>query len=133
MDAKELRIGNLVQRTFTMPELGEIEGQAFAINHIMLRDCVHYGDKWAFGPIPLSEEWLVRMGCEDNFIFHIGHDTSLWKIQVLTNHENAVWSWTFDNEMNCYLRKCKYVHEFQNLYYLLKGREIEINQVARKE
>lgn len=74
-------------------------------------------------PIPLSEDWLERMGWkkdeEDTLYIHINYTDGLnW-------YDNTIYLVVQGEE--CPLYKIKYVHEVMNLYYSLTGSEITIN------
>jgi len=91
-------------------------------------------------PIPLTEEWLVNLGfVSDNhkhhetFFIDISTDerpeikTSI-DIHVMNNYGVA---YITDNEMDidintCFMRKIKYVHQLQNLYFALTGKELTL-------
>lgn len=121
---KQFRIGNLIEKIHTDygRSLIEIDVEDLEIMQLGLENISYH-------QIPLTEEWLIKFGCKENFVFHIGKDSgSLWDIQVLTNHKNEVWAYNQEGEMVCFLATCEYVHTFQNLYFALTGQELTLKQ-----
>ena len=126
MEARELRIGNLV----------EYEGQTVIVmatsNHVNKWDLElgYFKDSVGFQrkinqvkPIPLTEEWLFEFGFIDDFskdfrVRLIGHRLGDFfiteKMKLLTSDINSV--------------KIKYVHQLQNLYFALTGEELTIKK-----
>jgi hypothetical protein len=110
MEAKDLRIGNLVN----------IGGQ---INEIELVDFVDIYENKTIGiykPIPLTEEWLLKFrfvkkdyGCQ---IHYYANTKSLWKITFKKD--------IFKRDKTI----IKYVHQLQNLYFALTGQELTLNK-----
>lgn len=134
----ELRIGNLVERAGGI--VTRING--YSIN----------GSEERRIPIPLTEEWLLRLGLREI-------STSKWKSSISdTSRTDKVYAdniFSFgDEEMviefDCILdydetelrrvglRNCrtgrthdlKFVHELQNLYFALTGEELEIKETV---
>ncbi len=79
-------------------------------------------------PIKLTDEWLVKLGFEslgligDHFIFHAKAEMKMscgqfeiWRSES-KHHYNIVGG--FDNDF-------KYVHQLQNAYYALTGKELK--------
>ena len=128
MEAKELRIGNLVLAN------GLYDGQIKTVEQIGSRGTLREKSRVLFfkeggrageftedcDGIPLTEEWLLKFGFEKDkkgflhnvrFVFHHIYG---WKIL-----ENWIKNWVG-------IREIKYVHELQNLYFALTGKEIEL-------
>lgn len=123
MNAKELRIGNLVYDT---------EGKVNTISLDALKYLVKYGDTnlCQAKPIPLTEEWLLKLGARKNNLPN-GYWISVTNLKAELHFE------TFDNtdeivttliSQSCelILDRIKYVHTFQNLYFALTGEELTI-------
>ena len=128
MKAQELRIGN----TF-------IEKYSNTIIHVTgLTDTGIYftgsfEGKWQAEPIKLTEEWLLKLGfykwVDEKDIFSNDH-LSLYLMDKDFDVEAGEWYVGNDNRSNagCYcLRKIKYVHQVQNLYFALTDRELTIS------
>lgn len=116
MTPKDLRIGNLVK-----------VGQAMVTVESVCDDCINF-DRNTYrcynadqiSGIPLSEEWLIRLGfnrqtSEHYYIFH--------KDKVLFSIYNS----TLVIEGGHMPVQLKYVHQLQNLYFALTGSELTIN------
>lgn len=102
MKAEELRIGNLVKS-------GSLECY---INFFLGGEVVD------LKPIPLTEEWLLRFAFvkeDDNY--------ELKQIRINLNHQTtkigAGW-------IGVDVHHCEYVHQLQNLYHALTGKELTI-------
>jgi hypothetical protein len=74
-----------------------------------------------FEPIPLTEEWLERMGFtyEDEEIYYIRLDENNVLAYDLTDKDFAVTGLWAEHKIN-------HVHELQNLYFALTGEELKI-------
>jgi hypothetical protein len=77
-------------------------------------------------PIPLTEEWLLKLGFK-RIKKGIGWDKlsdgKLILVEVPTNKGNIV-AFNYDADKYNYL---KYVHQLQNLYFALTGVELQLN------
>ena len=120
MDARELRIGNYVNFNNRLQEGQEpvIKSCDFAV--------IEKQPDWV-EPIPLTEEWLVKLGFSynpsfNNFIIDAdGFDNS---IKFFEGHE---WVYSFDESSNgCYhIAWIEYVHQLQNLFFALTGKDLQ--------
>ena len=119
MDAKELRIGNLVNTKDGITTVYDV--LEFGIN--MHHDCWLYDIK-DVSPIPLTEEWLIKLGFEDNkthFTKWINEDrTFIVEYDVMDTRY-----FLCDTDVDTNI---KYVHQLQNLYKALTGGELTIKQ-----
>jgi hypothetical protein len=108
MDAKELRIGNWINN-------GEqnIRVSATAFN----TDISHCK------PIELTEEWLLKFGLEK---------ISIWtfSLNLVGNLDLIYYSgekgWSVGLKSYSDFSNLKYVHQLQNLYFALTGKELKI-------
>lgn len=116
MKANELRIGNWVKRT-TQPEGFQIDSHSFIV-------CER--NPSMYEPIPLTEEWLVKLGFKKREL-SLSHNTKLY---VCLKTENE-----YFNDGKCLIlaqecpyisMPCKYVHQLQNLYFALTGEELTL-------
>lgn len=124
MDARELRIGNLVNTR---------RGTQKCID--VLCDCVNFHDLECepydlIDPIPLTEEWLEKFGFEfekpksklSTAKWHIKNLDENNKIgvnlqvQLFSIGEGVDWIFPM---------KIEYLHQLQNLYFALTGIELE--------
>jgi hypothetical protein len=75
-----------------------------------------------FEPIPLTEEWLVRFGFE-NCINGWWSENELFNVKFIDNDIEIYLSGS-DNDLA--YKKIKYVHQIQNLYYIIIGEHLTI-------
>lgn len=114
MDAKELRIGNTIINRL----LSSVSGE-YNVTVEVLEFLEKFPDQDTFYPILLTEEWLVRLGFENNgsLYWYKGYDYSLdtraSKFVVYSDYVTPI-----------YGTEVKYVHELQNLIYALTGEEL---------
>ena len=127
MEAKELRIGNLLLFPFTN-EFVEILGinaqetsKGITNTLSFKKDFSLYCEKiLALKPIPLTEEWFNKFGYyNENRPNHFEKDE-------YTIDAHAFWDCNgmFIEDKNGV--RIKYVHQLQNLYFALKGKELII-------
>ena len=123
MKANELRIGNLIYgvsdriekityitERYVKTNLIKIEAesQILGIEHLQ--------------PIPLTEEWLLKLGfrTEENYSFELDN------ISINTKRE-LMWIFTkCKNNVVVGLDLTEYVHELQNIYFALTGSELTV-------
>lgn len=114
IEARELRIGNLVS----------VENNAYIITSgdIYNLDCYYKNYIQFYHEIPITEEWLVRLGFETN--------------KFSNSNPKTYYNKKFDFGIDFYidgtisledLAKIKYVHQLQNLYFALTGEELKLN------
>ena len=122
MTSTELRIGNLVEWN---NEIGIIS-QLFEMEVVF--KCGESDLYTALKPIPLTEEWLLKFGFkydedEQGFLLNGFH---------LENRSNDIYAKNINKEdfgcwfINSYLLEIKFVHQLQNLYFSLTGRELTV-------
>lgn len=124
MKPEELRIGNLVSDgTF--------------VNKISLADFynMHLDDNCPFTAIPITKEWLLKFGFNENYGEYDKEGINLdceytdkgeWITFLQAGNIKPIES---NNEYTCrYYPKSdiKYVHELQNLYFALTKEELEL-------
>jgi len=116
MEAKELRIGNLVNaeksNCFFSQGIYEVSIDTFEIIQ-------HFKGIEDLQPIHITEDWLLKFGFKQ--------DSDLKNSLV----KNAIWFNKVNMEATYFsqkLRKINYVHQLQNLYFALTGEDLEINQ-----
>lgn len=117
MEVKDLRIGNYIS------PLGigvtKVEGFCIWDNLIQSSDFAERGIE-DFEPIQLNEEWLLKFGFKYNNPTYEWYDKSaVFFIQV--NYLGFDLIAKFHNQV---IREIKYVHELQNLYFALTGKEL---------
>lgn len=119
MKAQELRIGNFVRSWFEsvsckVEQVGELIYYTPLTGNEITDSC----DVSKILPIPLTEEWILRMGfdnkhCSVNFktFYNDGFD---YRIELYSDGKCL-----FDE-----LREIQHVHQLQNLYFALTGEEL---------
>ena len=115
MTANELRIGNIVIPKYASPDKDLfIEITAEEIYKMS-------GDVYFFEPIPLTEEWLLRLGFNEpiNDWYWIGVDDCF----IFGKKEDG---WYLMDDY-C-MKPFKHVHQLQNLYFALTGEELTIKE-----
>jgi len=129
MTANDIRIGNYHYYHIVDPldEMGEyddvcqIDPDDFRI--LTQFDCPEYK------PIPLTEEWLLKFGFEeDNYNYVMGVHQQIF---------SGLMEFDFNERLNCWefsigscndLTRIQYVHQLQNLYFALTGEELKIKE-----
>ena len=110
MKATELRIGNWV--------LSPTEGE------IQIENGWQIDEGEEVEPIPLTEEWLVKFGFENNSM-NLDEEGFL--------HLDI----SFIGGVNVYINDMEYpninyVHQIQNLYFALTGQELQTDETKKK-
>ena len=118
--ATELRIGNLITIHDCLQEVVELP---LPVN------CIEENTK----PIPLTEEWLLKFGFIKSYnsfgdTFHIMNKdniTSDFDVEYWSKG-NGKWrnSWYIKQTIKPF--NIKYVHQLQNLFFALTGKELEL-------
>lgn len=142
MEVQELRVGNIVK--IDDEYLGPIEGKVTSLNEkaeVELLLSVNKGNIRYFRcgaddifPISITEELLTKIGFilpehkEFYVMFSInGKDNSirltryfnLWNAKIFASHPEVVM-------LEHTIKGLRFVHELQNAYYLVTGKELEI-------
>lgn len=115
MRASELRIGNWVYSELRNMQI-ELFDFADILNYYNANNLDH------IEPIPLTEEWLVKFGFEDN-----GQSYEIEYCVVRRNYNNKVMFDLFKNGEFIH-SELKHVHQLQNLYFALTGEELTIKE-----
>jgi hypothetical protein len=125
MEANELRIGNWVkQGSYSYQPCKGIEIARFESFQKGLKEAEYYSE-WE--PIPLTEEWLLKFGFEKKgqryikyfFGDYIGVDVE----------DFSVGTYAFGRIAHAPQPTFMNVHQLQNLYFALTGKELTINEL----
>lgn len=147
MKAEELRIGNLVY--WNIPEKLNVLHEVVGIfqNRLQTQPISLGNSMEEYLPIPLTHEWLTKFGFQIRTIdYNLEADNyPCYEIFLLT-------PFTYDNYLRCNAKlnrwciiqkihdsdeeadwceimfSLKYVHQLQNLYFSLTGKELELKQ-----
>jgi hypothetical protein len=139
MKANELRIGNYFTDITFFCQVSRIEkksiwGYVIDVNNHMIAKIEDYYEDGEYhfnlrniSPIPLTEEWLLKFGFRKK--------CSVFKFPFPKNIETNFWIRNKGKRfMPCFhslgyntiamTRPIKYVHQLQNLYFALTGKEL---------
>ena len=130
MQAKDLRIDNWFYAVHPVDGLFEMQVRGIAQDGTIETDAYGntYGTIDCYGdsckPIPLTEEWLLRFGFEYSTM-------GIFKIKdfvvVKWEGEDAEFrQWNANSGEPRSTTYIKHVHQLQNLYFALTGKELEI-------
>jgi len=124
MKAEELRIGNLVLIPYNKSNKQEGFYEA-TISQI--GDFGAYIKPEDYEPILLTEEWLLKFGFEWKQIKDLSSYT-LPKLELYhySSNNNKIFFEYADGEV-----ELKYVHQLQNLYWVLCGEELTIKEAKK--
>lgn len=114
MEIKDLRIDNLLYYNNEEKEIASINSDSTIRFKDKEKGCIGcfkiYSD--LIKPIPITEEWLLKFGFEKDNMYWID-DTNIG----FTFYKNGKIEWNQPKHI-------KYVHELQNLYFALTGKEL---------
>lgn len=123
MEAKELRIGNLVTQIIEKSTHNEEKTITIEWQELMW---ISRDRSSKYKPIPLTEEWLLNFGFEKDL------DKSLVKnnIAIFLDKRFKTNLFLQENQDNfkwfSYELKVEYVHQLQNIYFALTGEELTL-------
>ena len=124
VQSKDLRIGNLVFSKETQ-ENQIING---IDSEYVYLDCItfDYQTLEDIEPIPLTEEWLLKMGFEEwaGIGYKAPTNTAYWHFSIGLDFIPTIW--TGNTITTDGYRGCKYVHQLQNLFFALTQKELTI-------
>lgn len=131
IDPKELRIGNLVFVECNSLAVHVPKDVVFAIDKVVPQSCHNYD------PIPLTPEWLERLGFEKvanyyDLDFNGGGLRFLSDLDECRLFTGSEYSLTVAMDYDtCEIPNApKYIHQLQNLYFALTGQELTIKELT---
>ena len=118
MKATELRIGNLVWDDYS----GEMIVSQIYQSNVSLRKTINLSEG-IYGidniePIPLTEEWLLKLGFNHN-----ADENEFYWLDEFSIAKRSDFEVFLNDEYICDLQ---YFHQLQNLYFALTGEELTI-------
>ena len=128
MDANQLRIGNKVAFGLVIVEIRGIHTVEILGNkqkeHFYVKDFIKASDYYAVNPyqlegIPLTEEWLIKFGFDYDKIVY--SNDRVWLAEG-----NGGWDVWLNGLHAGITTKITFVHQIQNLYFAIIGKELEI-------
>jgi hypothetical protein len=140
MKANELRIGNLVNYKYYNPNPNNTEWLFTAVEIVGINQSTfifkHLNSKAKYKieelhPIPLTEEWLLKMGFKNDGICIGIYEKKIDNliISIVIEESNLLDILLFNTNITCVTldkTKFKYVNQLQNLYFALTNQELEI-------
>ena len=127
MKTSELRIGNYIKLMLNDEDCAVVQ---VTLNDIEAID----NKKGVFEPIPIKEEWLLKHGFfVENFDYSIpiSECKVVWLTLIPQDEEYTAYSVCVtqtdedEDDQNVFLSDIIYVHQVQNLYFTLTGKELE--------
>lgn len=119
-DCLELRLDNLVY---------DKHGEVHRFGWMDFRNFIHpqMGGNYGFSAIPLSDELLQKLALSHE-IYHDG--VIIYKFNVFNVYKqgNTIWVAEGLNHGRMY-EHIQSIHQLQNLFYALTGKEININSI----
>jgi hypothetical protein len=134
MKANELRIGNLVDLGNRIAKIIEISNLSCVVVDLEeTQDTIE--DYERTKPIPLTEEWLYKFGFKDidksdnDYITYTdsNHDYYLQIDVRKRDGKYTILDNSFDDLRDFSLVDISYVHQLQNIYFVLTGEELTLN------
>lgn len=128
MEAKKLRVGNIVNTFVNTTEgkrytRGVIKALHMNTAEVEDNNTMQYN---MVEPIELNHSWLIAFGFEM-------YNECFYKIELKRRYSDG-WFLSHDNEltksMSEFFVRLKYVHELQNFWFSLTGKELSINGVS---
>jgi hypothetical protein len=119
MKANELRIGNYVQDAG-----GRIQKISSSLLVAIIEKVITFSE-----PIPLTEEWMLKFGFEKTQKSYNGKIAAIIDFQLWQGYDTDYWNFSTvddrgdNNEVNVNLY---FVHQLQNLYFALTGKELTV-------
>jgi len=132
IDARELRIGNIVEPITMSPIMVTGITQQKTLDGIFTLIFVDYGESFLqehLNPVPLTEEWMLRFSMieKDGFADGIG-SYNFWDNEefgyCLVNLAEGLYG-----VQDCQCHPFRYVHQFQNVHFLITGKELTIQHL----
>lgn len=128
MKAEELRIGNML----SIPRLERVlTVSAIFKTHFVCedKDGIRFEEsiRINYQPIPLTEEWLMKFGCQRNRSgWFISADYFLYNPLTYLDVPSSKYYGLMYNDKYITPKAVEYVHQLQNLYFALTGEELTL-------
>lgn len=125
MKASELRIGSLVMVSGKVRKVAVIKPDAIHCRidgapHVLKAYSIHRFGLDKVEPIPLTEEWLVKFGFEKLYSEYTKGDLMIENEYT----DKGVWNVSIGKYQSP--TDMLFVHQLQNLFFALTGKELEI-------
>ena len=123
IDVKELRIGNWICSDTSF--FGETKKREWQVSLDDLQSISDFPQD--YDPIPITEEWLLKFGYEcfnGRSLYSKGDDD----LHIDFEYGSAQFRDSTSDGYNHVGIAITYVHQLQNLYFALTGKELEIKE-----
>ncbi len=121
MEARELRIGNLFTDKYSKNIIPVLELSRNG-NIVFDFECAGV---WQAEAIPLTEQWLFNFGFEkgnyEEWSLYLPDDNLSCKFEL---KYNEIYGYRLCQEGCFVFSEIKYIHQLQNLYFALTGKEL---------
>jgi hypothetical protein len=139
LKAEELRIGNLIHFNGVDCEVTEIRTNelkengwvgSVSVKRFISEKCYTYEAPWLAKcePLPLTEEWLIKLGFYKDVTYQINLRERLYLTVDLpikgSSRKSSDICITWDYTGRWVTGHILYVHQLQNLYFALTGKEL---------
>lgn len=135
VNIKELRIGNIIAGKYhsIIQSISSIVKDISYSGEYCI--CLYNGDKYGIDyiePIQLTEELLVKCGmneCDDACFVRYAYRNGKFKMNIMICGLKKYILSINDIENRCQICnvEVKYLHQLQNIYFDLTGKELEVN------
>ena len=137
MKTTDLRINNHVQLIFPDGEITAIveviKWDSLALN---IDGRIGWYDSTGIKPIPLTEQWLLDFGFEDeggdDYVVTKGEHTLLLTVEKDSISVSLIYLHGAYNSQYIFLKDILYVHQLQNLYFALMQEELILKERSKE-
>ncbi len=127
MKASEFRIGNLAQTIQGVYKIESVNENEVFICPFLTNESFVVSIE-ALNPIPLTEEWLLKLGAK-KFAGKIYLSITNLKAELHFDvYVDVIVSTLHSDFCELILDEIKYVHQLQNLYFALTNQELTLNK-----
>nr|WP_315026061.1 hypothetical protein [uncultured Chryseobacterium sp.] len=135
MEAKELLLGSIIYSKGQNIKDGQFLGwknYETKVTIEVLQHILNNNTDYKYSPITLTEEWLLKFGFEQmkDSTTYEWKDGDYRSIQVdLKSNEAEIYLCGYDYAMSsqCFpIDHIQYIHQIQNLFYSLNGKELNL-------
>lgn len=121
MNATEVRLGNWINKKYKDYGTDQFYWSNAQVISNDIEGITVYPDNYK--AIPLTEEWLVKMGFDGNP--NNGYVKNFIELGYIVQDEYFEFEY-FRQGISSLIVQVKYVHQLQNLYFALTGQELTI-------
>lgn len=124
MIASELRIGNLVCATIAADGVTAFGNGKTVLQEKVIASGIDIDNANLYVPIPLTEEWLVKLGFKQDFVYKYRYSIKTFVVNRMCCDENGEY-WCLALDYGQALKtKLQSVHQLQNLFFAITAQEL---------